>query len=234
MRRLPFPVQLLVATAVVLLSGPALAQGWSVQTVALRDLRQAHSVVAELRGLGFDAYSEFAMHDGHQFVRVRVGCYTVRAAAQAAASALAGHVTEQAVVVKLAADSKATGCVQEDVGFIKPAVWKQTDSSDGLPTFSVQVAGHQARLVYTGSDWQVIQAGASPAAQPVPATATFESARPGGVPWVAEASSSGPRMLCPGTLLGKAGAAAVVGRAGEVVACRLVPLASELANGAAP
>lgn len=222
------------AVLATLLCGAALAQGWSVQTVALRDLRQANAVAGELKALGFDAYTEFAMHDGEQFVRVRVGCYASRSAALAAADALAGHVTEQAVVVTLAGQSKADGCVQEDIGFIKPSVWQRLDAGDGPPSFSVQVAGHRATLVYTGTAWRVIQAGSQDTAPAAAPGASFVPASRGGMPWAAEQAAAGTRMLCPGTLLGKAGSAAVVERADEVVACRLVPLTPELADGTAP
>jgi len=228
------PFGMVMALAAGLLLASASAQGWSVQTVALRDLRQAHAVVGQLQALGFDAFSEFAMHDGQQFVRVRVGCYTDRAAAQAAATALSGHVTKQAVVVTLGVQSKASGCVSENVGFLKPATWKQLPSQDGLPSFSVEVGGHRAELVFGGDDWQVVQAGATVSARAATSNADFVEARPGGVPWAAQELASGTRMLCPGELVGHAGSAAVVERSGEVVACRLVPLSSELANGTRP
>lgn len=223
-----------VALAAGLLLASASAQGWSVQTVALRDLRQADAVVGQLRALGFDAFSEFAMHDGQQFVRVRVGCYTDRAAAQAAATALSGHVTRQAVVVTLGVGSKASACVSEDIGFLKPATWKQLPSQDGLPSFSVEIAGHRAELVFGGDGWKVVQAGATASAAAATSSAAFVEARPGGVPWVAQELAGGARMLCPGKLVGHAGSAAVVDRTGEVVACRLVPLSTELANGTRP
>src|SRR5690606_14915690 len=65
----------LLAFLVVAVAGRAAAQGpaavqdatvepaWSVQTVALRDFREANGVVEQLRGFGLDAYSEFAMND---------------------------------------------------------------------------------------------------------------------------------------------------------------------------
>lgn len=231
-RRAGFVALLLTLTA--LLAGAACAQDWSVQTVALRDLRQARTVVGELEALGFDAFPEFAMHDGEQFVRVRVGCYTDRAAAEAAAQALAGHVTKQAVAVTLSTTSGADKCVREDIGFLKPKVWKQLDPPDGLPTFDVDIGGHKARLVFTGQDWRVLQAGEAFTATPAPADATFVVARPGGAAWVAQELASGTRMLCPGKLIGTAGSAAVVERSDAVVACSLVPLPTEQAKGSAP
>lgn len=224
----------LISTLSALLAGVACAQGWSVQTVALRDLRQARSVVGQLQALGFDAFPEFAMHDGDQFVRVRVGCYTDRAAAEAVAQALAGHVTKQAVAVQLSSGTRADECVREDIGFLKPPVWKQLDPPDGLPTFDVDIAGHKARLVFTGQDWRVVQDGQTFTPAPAGVDASFVVARPGGIPWVAQELTAGLRMLCPGKLIGTAGSAAVVERSNEVVACMLVPLSSEQAKGSVP
>jgi hypothetical protein len=208
---------------------------WTVQTVALRDLRQADTVVAQLRNLGFDAYDEFGMSDGKQFVRVRVGCYTDRAAAQAAATALAKHVTEQAVPTELSVGAKPDRCILEDVGFLKPAAWKRVEAANGLPTFRVRIAGRSADVVFDGAGWRVFQDGAArPVTAAVTGSASFVVAHPGGVPWVAEEVPSGTRLLCPGTLIGHAGQAAIVERAGEVVACSFAPRPSRLAAGKSP
>ena len=66
-------------------AGAQSAQTWAVQVVALRDFREAQAAVTELRVLEFDAYTEFVMQDGQQYVRVRVGCFTTREAAEAVA-----------------------------------------------------------------------------------------------------------------------------------------------------
>ena len=218
------------------LASVAFAQGgaWTVQTVALRDLRQADTVVAQLKNLGFDAYDEFAMNDGKQFVRVRVGCYADRAAAQAAATALARHVTEQAVPAPISPGARVDHCIREDVGFLKPASWSRVAAGDGLPTFHVQVAGRSADLVFDGSRWVVVQDGSPRPAAAVAGGAAFVSAHPGDVAWAAEETPGGARLLCPGTLVGHAGNAAIVERAGEVVACSFAPPSLRLANGGSP
>ena len=224
----------MAASLATLASAQAPAPAWTVQTVALRDLRQADTVVAQLKNLGFDAYDEFAMHDGKQFVRVRVGCYASRAAAQAVADALAKHVTEQAVVATLSSRAKVDRCVEEDIGFLTPASWQQVDAAGGLPTFLVKLGGKRADVVYNGTRWVVVQAG-SP--RPVAAALdgpAFVTAHPGGVPWVAQEVPSGTRLLCPGKLVGHAGEAAIVERPGEVVACRFVAVPLTLAKGASP
>lgn len=226
-----------VATVLVAwLAGVAFAQGgaWTVQTVALRDLRQADTVVTQLKNLGLDAYDEFAMNDGKQFVRVRVGCYGDRAAAQAVATALAKHVTRQAVPAPLSPGAQVDRCVREDIGFLKPATWNRVDAGDGLPTFRVRVAGHSADLVFDGSGWVVVQDGSARPLTADAGSAVFVSAHPGDVAWAAEESPGGTRLLCPGTLVGHAGKAAIVERAGEVVACSFVPRSLNLANGGSP
>ncbi len=230
-------VVLAIATALTAwLASAAFAQGgsWTVQTVALRDLRQADTVVAQLKNLGFDAYDEFAMNDGKQFVRVRVGCYSDRAAAQAAATALTTHVTEQAVPAPISPGARVDRCVREEVGFLKPATWNRVDAGDGLPTFHVRVAGRSADLVFDGSRWVVVQDGSARPITAVASSAVFVSAHPGDVTWAAEELPGGTRLLCPGTLIGHAGKAAIVERAGEVVACSFTPRSLRLADGGSP
>lgn len=238
--RLPFvlpPVRAaFVAALLGLLTSVSFAQGgaWTVQTVALRDLRQADHVVAQLKNLGFDAYDEFAMNDGKQFVRVRVGCYSDRAAAQAVAEAMAKHVTEQAVAAPISPAARVDRCVREDVGFLKPASWSRVQGADGLPTFHVKVAGHSADVVFDGTRWVVVQDGSAPPATAAAASAPFVVAHPGDVAWAAEETPGGTRLLCPGTLVGHAGQAAIVERTGEVVACSFAPRSLRLANGGSP
>jgi hypothetical protein len=233
----PSPVRVAFLTAILgLLASVAFAQGgaWTVQTVALRDLRQADHVVAQLKNLGFDAYDEFAMNDGKQFVRVRVGCYSDRGAAQAVAEALAKHVTEQAVPAPISPTARVDHCVREDVGFLKPASWSRVATADGLPTFHVKVAGHSADVVFDGTRWVVVQDGSAPPATAASGGAAFVVAHPGDVAWAAEETPAGTRLLCPGTLVGHAGQAAIVERTGEVVACSFAPRSLRLANGGSP
>src|SRR5690606_6621355 len=110
------PRRPLAALAALSLSLAAAQGEWAVQVVALRDYREAQAASAQLLALGFPSYLEFAMNQGRQFVRVRVGCYTSREAAEAMAAALRGHVTADAQPVELSPGAAVPGCTEESVG----------------------------------------------------------------------------------------------------------------------
>jgi hypothetical protein len=136
----------------------AMAQdgGWAVQTVALRDLREAERAAAHLRAAGFPAFTEFVMADGLQYVRVRVGCWSIRPAAEAVAELLLGGHAREAVVVPHGPGSP-DACVDLDVGFITPASWSPLFGPGEAPTFRVELAGHVAHIRHDGERWSVLQ-----------------------------------------------------------------------------
>ncbi len=208
------------------------AQPWSVQTVAFRDLREASAAVDQLRGLGLDAYTEFAMNQGRQYVRVRVGCTTTRDAAQRLADLLAGRITREAAVVPLTPGAPVSGCVAEDVGFLKPARWKQI--APGSAVFDVTIAGQSARLVYTGLRWAVVQDGAAMPSGVSTSAAAFAQANLAGAAVVRMNVPGDATVLCPGKLIAAVGATAVVERSREIVACSRRPVPPTLVGGAAP
>lgn len=224
----------LLAFLVVAVAGRAAAQGpvavqdatvepaWSVQTVALRDFREANGVVEQLRGFGLDAYSEFAMNDGHQFVRVRIGCYTSRAGAEAMAAALRGRVTAEAAAVEMTVGAPVVGCVHVDVGFRKPYAWAEVEADGVVPAFRVVVAGIPAHIVHDGTRWAVLQGDDS--VPPVNATlprGSFTSTTLGGVAMVRLAVGATDVVLCPGTLIAEVGQVAIVELGSVVMACSL-------------
>src|SRR5690606_15550056 len=112
-------------------SGPL----WSVQVVALRDFREAQAAVTELRVLEFDAYTEFAMSDGQQYVRVRTGCFTTREAAESLANVMRGHITADAEAVEMTPGASVSGCVDEEVGFLSSYAWQLLDQPGAVPGF---------------------------------------------------------------------------------------------------
>ncbi|MBW6455995.1 MAG: SPOR domain-containing protein [Trueperaceae bacterium] len=209
--------------------GVASAQAaWTVQTVALRDLREANAEVARLGDLGLAAYTGFTMLDGLQYVRVRVGCFD-RETAERWAAVLQTGVTPEAVALPLDAPPLGVPCVAADVGFRKPADWALVSHSGEQPTFRVEVAGHAAYLRHDGAGWRLWQAVAPPPEALPPTTGTAGLA--GGV--VRAATLAGRDVvrhalwgaLCPGRLVAAIGDVAIVDQGDAIVACGLATAA---------
>lgn len=214
---------LLASLLAAALAGTVSAQAperWSVQTVAVRDLRVAQGIAGELDALGFDAYTEFAMRDGVQWVRVRVGCFTDRTDAESFADVLRARFTREAVAVALSDGTAPVPCLLRDVGFVAPNAWRAQEP--GHASFEVEVAGVVGLVRYESGRWQVLQAPATEALSPSPPTADLYEQAPGlSVPFVLARTARGSRFLCAGTLLAQTPEAAIVERAGVVSACRL-------------
>lgn len=197
----------------------AAAEAWAVQTVALRDYREAQAAAAELRLLSFDAYTEFAMQNGLQFVRVRVGCFSDRAAADAMSTALAAAVVREAAVVEFTAGAPVRGCATVTVGFMKPSNWEPLNEPGGVPAFAVQVAGNEARVLHDGERWRVLQGAAPIPEAKAPPSAKFREVVRGGVRFVAQVVGAEEVVICPGRLVGQVGEVAIVDQVERVVAC---------------
>ena len=214
--------------AVLLIGSPARAQSsepgglWSVQTVALSDLREAQATAAALKQSGFDAFTEFAMDNGLQFVRVRVGCYTTREAAEVMAAALRGRVTDAAAVVEATPGAPVAGCVRMDVGFLKPFSWDSVEHSGLAPAFRVVVAGIEAHVTHTGQRWRVLQDGEEvPLLDPALPAARFSQASVAGVSLIRLDAPGGALLLCPGVLVNSVGHVAISEQGEALVACSL-------------
>lgn len=216
--------------AVGVLGGGCLASAqtaWSVQTVALRDLREANDEVARLGGLGLAAYTEFIMLDGLQYVRVRIGCFD-RENAERWAALLRASVTSEAVALPLdGLPPEGVACVAADVGFRKPAAWTLVSRPDEQPTFRVEIAGHVAYLRYDGAGWRLWQAIAPPP-EPVVAAPTAGLGTAGrGSGAVRPATLGGQDIvrhavwgaLCPGRLVATIGDVGIVDQGDAIVAC---------------
>jgi hypothetical protein len=208
--------------------GVASAQAaWTVQTVALRDLREANAEVARLSDLGLAAYTEFTMLDGLQYVRVRVGCFD-RENAERWAALLRAGVASEAVALPLDAPPPAdVACVAVDVGFRKPAAWTLASRPDEQPTFRVEVAGHAAYLRYDGAGWRLWQAVAPPPEPLAPGPAAGVGVAGPGAGVVHPASLGGQDIvrhaawgaLCPGRLVATIGDVGIVDQGDAIVAC---------------
>ena len=190
-----------------------------MQTVALRDYREAQAAAAELRVRDFDAYTEFAMQDGMQFVRVRVGCFMSREAAEAMADALRERVTKEAAVVEYTVGGPARACATSTIGFVKPSEWEPVREPGALPAFNVKVSGLGARVMHDGNRWRLEQGyGPIPLLGEQP-SAEFTEAVRGGVRFVAEVVEGHAYIICPGRLLAQVGEVAIVEQGDLLVAC---------------
>lgn len=218
---------LLALLAVITCGGGAAAQavpGWTVQVVALRDFREAQAAVTELRVLEFDAYSEFAMSDGQQYVRVRAACFTSREGAEALAAVMRGRITAEAEAVELSPRAPVSGCVEEEVGFLNSYDWELMSQPSSVPSFRVVLSGIVARLVHDGRRWRVLQGDgeAQAVGADVASDARIVQRQVGGAAFAALDSLPGPVLLCPGTLLATVADVAIVERHDAIVACRLL------------
>lgn len=214
----------LLFLAALTLFSVAAAERWSVQTVALRDLREAQVAAEQLRSHGFDAYTEFAMNRGLQFVRVRVGCFESREAAETMAAALRAHVTATAEAVEFREGAAVAGCVKVDVGFLKPTSWDVVSGPGEAPTFKVVVAGMEALVVYDGERWRVVQGdGPLPPAPVDQFSGRYQQIYIGGSGFLRQDNGSHRVIVCPGRLLTQAGAVVISEQGEALVACLLKP-----------
>lgn len=218
-RLLPFVGRgFLVMWAATVLSA-ASADGWTIQTVALRDLRDAVETADDLTSFGLDAYTEFAMWEGEQFVRVRFGCFATREAAEELALHVNGKLVDDAVPVERTPGAPAVGCLEELTGFLKPAEWRQV--AEGAPAFEVNMAGTTAIIRHTGRRWRINQEDETLPAFAPPTAPRFRQGRLLDVPVVEAVFPRRTVVLCPGVLLAEAGDVAVVDRGDRVISCQL-------------
>ena len=130
---------------------------YTVQTVALGNYQEALETAASLRDLEFDAYVDFAMFEGRQFARVRVGCFLDRPSAEAQAEFLRGNVTAEAVAVEAETPAPSGVCLRREVGFALPEVWAEHSSSPETVAYRVEVGGEDAYLVFGAAGWEIAQ-----------------------------------------------------------------------------
>jgi hypothetical protein len=218
---------LVLALALLLVSAAAEAddaaahgeEAWTIQTVALRDLSEARAMAADLRGLGFAAYTEFAMHQGRQWVRVRVGCWIGREGADGVVEILRALVTDEAVAVPVTPGAPVR-CVAIDVGFIKPASYLPVHLSGELPTYRIEVADHVAYVRHDGDGWTVLQGEDEPPPVAAPrGDAPYRTGELRGFAVVLVMDDGEATVFCPGRLVAQVAEVAVVDWANAIVSC---------------
>jgi hypothetical protein len=190
-------------------------EAWTVQTVALRDLREAESRAAILGNLGLPAYTEFTMNDGLQFVRVRIGCFSTREVAEAWADVLQGAIVDEAVAVPIEGRPPAgVACVVADIGFRKPSDWSLVSGDHEQATFLVVIDGSSAYLRYEADHWRMWQSVAPEGLAALPPSVVGTRLAGRSVVRIVD----GP-ALCPGRLLAASGEVAIVEIGDFVAAC---------------
>lgn len=213
------PSRRLALLLLLLLAGSALADNWTIQTAAFNDYRQAAAQVAELRSLGFDSYAEFSMNRGQQYTRVRIGCFTSRAAAESFSRELTGKVTAEAVPQPLSDGAPTRACVEWDTGFLKPDDWRAVRLEQDA-VFRVELDGQVGYVRHDGTAWSF----GHQLPQPPAAMATGEQRfreRPVASTVLVRArlAQGGDTNVCVGKLLWQRGLTAVVERPNAVIAC---------------
>jgi hypothetical protein len=217
-----------VVLALALLASLAAAQpvpveAWTIQTVALRDYAEAQVVAEDLRDLGFAAYTEFAMHRGSQWVRVRIGCWIGREGADGIVEILRAVATPEAVAVPVSPGAPIR-CVDIDVGFIKPTHYLPVHLPGELPTYRIEVGDHIAHVRHDGEAWRVLQGEDEPAPESAPrGELQFRTGELRGYAVVLQVIDGEATVLCPGRLVAQVADIAVVDWANAIVACRPLP-----------
>lgn len=199
--------------------GIATAAGWTIQTVALRDFRDAQTTVDDLRGFGLDAYSEFAMWEGEQFVRVRFGCFFSREIAEEMAVRVRTSFIDDAVPVERTPGAPTDGCLEEGTGFLKPANWRQL--GEGVPAFEVMVGETTAVVRHTGRRWRVSQADEPLPPLGPPSEPRFSQGLLLDIAVVETVRGEFSLVVCPGRMLAEIGDVVIVDRGDRIVSCRL-------------
>lgn len=207
------------AALACLVASGSLAQDWTIQTVAVRDLREAELFALDLTARGYDAYTEFTMsEEGLQYVRVRVGCFYGPGGAEAVASLLRAGATRDAVVVERSPGAPARGCLRRALGFVAPEEVHQPEP--GVPTFIVEVAGVRGVIRFLEGRWRVLQDPAADAIPPAPPRESrFRQVEVSQRPYVRMRHDDGDFFICPGRMLAETSTAAVVEDDGVVLAC---------------
>jgi hypothetical protein len=213
----------MVLVAMSALFGTGAAQPWTIQTVAFRDFRDAEKVAASLRKLGFDAYTEFAMFKGKQFTRVRVGCFTSKSAAENMANSLRGDITREAVPLPLTPGADVQGCIDLEIGFLKPTVWHLASITDEAVIFYIEVGGKEAYVRHDGARWEVLQTSPEAGPRALPSGVSFRQIYLNDVALVQLSGTRHKINLCEGNLLWQAPSVVIVEQPQAVVACRLEP-----------
>ena len=209
----------------------ALAERWTIQVFAYAQAERAQAVADQLRGFGYDAYTDTL--PGGSLTQVRIGCFGGSADAGALAADVRQRVTLDAFVAPFQAGAAATVCADREPGFLAPAAWGLETRSASAVTFWLEAAGRRS-ITFDGDRWTLAQGqNADPAwfadpellppppAPPSGLTADFRATTSRGLPLVRADLGGGSLLVTAGELVWSSAQAAVVRRGAEVFAIRL-------------
>ncbi len=215
----------------------ASAQRWTVQVFAYSQAARAEDVAAQLRDVGYDAYTDAT--PGASLTQVRIGCFGARADAEGLAQDVRQRVAADALVVSLSAEATPTVCAERELGFVPPAAWGLESSTASRVTFWLEADGKRT-ITFDGQNWALGQtvsgASASEAGSewfdtllPVASSpglgetlrATFRATQSRGVPLVRADLGGGSLLVTAGKLLWRSAGVAVVQQGADVFALSL-------------
>lgn len=200
---------------------------------------RAEQIAEQLRGVGYDAYTDAA--PGGTLEQVRIGCFGAQADAGALLQDVRQRVALDALVVPLSEDAEPTVCIERELGFIPPENWGLESSSRRQVTFWLEVGSDSGRrsITFDGERWMLGQAEGDRSdvtpndldwldvpvelsvAPPSGLAATFRATRSRGLPLIRADLGGGSLLVTAGELLWRSARAAVVQQGADVFALRL-------------
>ena len=210
----------------------ASAQRWTVQVFAYSQAARAENVAAQLRGVGYDAYTDAP--PGASLTQVRIGCFGAKTDADALVLDVRQRVAADALVAPLLESAKPTVCTERELGFVPPTNWGLESSTADWVSFWLEADGKRT-ITFDGQRWTLGQtegalanAAASewfdtllPTAPAPGLDATFRATQSRGVPLVRADLAGGSLLVTAGKLLWRSAGVAVVQQGADVFALRL-------------
>ena len=191
---------------------------------------RAENVAAQLRNVGYDAYTDAA--PGASLTQVRIGCFGARADADALAQDVRHRVAADALVAPLLESATPTVCAERELGFVPPAAWGLESSTEDRVSFWLEADGRRT-ITFDGKNWTLSQTegvdttGSEwfdtllPVAPAPGLNATFRATQSRGVPLIRADLAGGSLLVTAGTLLWRSVGVAVVQQGADVFALRL-------------
>lgn len=220
------------------------AQRWTIQVFAYTPGSRAEAVAEQLRGVGYDAYTDTPPEGSLE--QVKIGCFGTQADADGLVQDVRQRVALDALVVPLSNSATPTVCAERELGFIPPASWGLESRTEDRVTFWLDVGEDAQRrtITFDGERWTLGQTKDDisdaaptdlelletplgrpglglPAAPPPGLAARFRATQSRGLPLVRADFSGGSLLVTAGELLWHSARAAVVQQGADVFALRL-------------